>query len=252
MITYADKSRLSEIRKLWDIAFGEDAAFNDFFFENIFERALVYLKNNKIIAMTQTIPYEIAEVGKSTYIYGATTHPKYRGLGIMGELLERSFELDRQNGFAGSFLIPANEGLFDFYAKFGYQKAFYIQKNTYAADDGEIEDVTDVGFLNEVYENSLSALPHPVRSRGYWLKQIQMFRALGGYAVRNKTAYAFGWNDQIQELMGENKAALAAAVAKKFGLPEMTAATSGGNTPLGMAKLYSGETPRMYFNLMYD
>lgn len=259
MIIYAEPKHSREIRELWDIAFGEDKDFNEYFFDNIFDRknVLLYIKDGKIAAMTQAIEYEIKGTGKFTYIYGAATHPNHRNKGIMTELLKKSFELDIKNGAVGSMLIPANKGLFDFYARLGYVPAFYISKKTYPAADADISEASedDRYFLNEIYEASLSGCPHPTRSEEYWRRQINMFRALGGYVFKTETAYAFGWkgeHPEIQELMGANSDILAGAAAKKLGIPEITASLPGDDIPLGVIKMYDRPHSKMYFNLMYN
>ena len=144
MIKYADMSLYDQAYEFFDTVFNEDKRFNEYFFKNIFNinNLLVYMQGNEIAAMTQTIPYEIKGIGRVTYIYGATTRPEYRNKGLMSELLNKSFELDIQKGFAGSMLIPANDPLFDFYAKFGYKKVFYKNINIYKSVPGKIMPVS--------------------------------------------------------------------------------------------------------------
>ena len=44
----------------------------------------------------------------------------------MGKLLKKSFEIDKSRGVKGSVLIPANQGLFNYYSKFGYETLSYV------------------------------------------------------------------------------------------------------------------------------
>ena len=253
-IRFARPEDAQNVRELWDMAFGEDKDFNDWFFENIFniDDVLLYTIDNKIAAMTQMPAYEIKGLGTLTYIYGAATHPDMRRKGIMSQLLEKSFEIDKQNGRVGSMLIPANKGLFDFYARFGYEKAFYISKKTYKASEFEIKkaEFSDIPLLNNIYENT--PVPHPTRTADYWQKQISMFNDLGGGVYLTENAYAFAWEDEIQELMGGGKDKLASALAHKAKLPAIEAATVGTDIPLGVIKLYNGQFDKMYFNLMFN
>ena len=98
------------------------------------------------MAMVQMLPYRMTVGGVSrevTYIYGACTDPAHRRKGYMAQLLERSFELDREAGRIASVLIPAEKWLFDFYKPFGYEPFFHIShlhgrgaRSTSAADLG--------------------------------------------------------------------------------------------------------------------
>ena len=255
-IRFAEHGDIPKIIKLWDIAFGEEKDFNNYFFRSIFDvkKTLIYTTDDKLAAMTQMLDYDIKGFGAVTYIYGAATHPKLRGKGIMSKLLEESFKTDIKNNKAGSVLIPADEGLFDFYARFGYKKAFFIKKAEYTAAPAKISAVceNDIDFLNSIYEEKLRDIPHPVRTREYWYGQIKMFLSLGGYVYKNDSAYAFGYPDGIQELMGDNVHLLAAGIADKLCLDKIKAAEVGTKTPLGMLKPYGNEFDKMYFNLMFN
>lgn len=255
-INFADTSDSAAIRLLWDIAFGEERDFNDYFFKNFFDpqKTLVCKINGELAAMTQMLDYCIPSLGAVTYIYGAATLPALRGRGIMTRLLEESFKTDIKNNKAGSVLIPANKGLFDFYARLGYKKAFFVKNAVYAAGHADIAPVgiNDAGFLNSIYDSSLQNIPHPIRTAEYWTQQIKMFNALGGFAYRTDTAYAFGFPDGIQELMGENKGILAAGIAKRLNKTEISASEQGYDTPFGMLKPYNKNFDKMYFNLMFN
>ena len=245
-----------DVRGLWDIAFGEDADFNDWYFKNKFDtgNTLLSFCDGTLAAMVQMPVYEIKGIGRLTYIYGAATRPDLRGRGIMTRLIEKSFALDKQNGMAGSMLIPADKGLFAFYKRLGYSEAFFVRNSIYTAAPAEMRraDKSDTALLNRIYETSLLDLPHPVRDEGYWHSQIDMFNALGGYVYTDGKAYAFGMEDGIQELMGQNAGELAAGIALKLKKPAIKAAEQGGDTSLGMVRLYDGQIDKMYFNLMYN
>ena len=130
MTGFALPSDTGEIRALWDSCFPEEPEFSDLFFAKMFksDTCLVLREDGIIKAMAQMLPYELKDVGKVTYIYGAATHPDFRRQGLMRRLLEASFELDKKRGFAASILIPANEALYGFYARLGYKTRFYIRE----------------------------------------------------------------------------------------------------------------------------
>ena len=117
----------------------------------------------------------------------------------MGKLLKKSFEIDKSRGVKGSVLIPANQGLFNYYSKFGYETLSYVDtkvmKSTnelkYTVEKAKIEDLKSMA---EIY-NSCSEF-FIERNEDYFKDQIGMFNALGGevYVLKDKNiiqSYAF-------------------------------------------------------------
>lgn len=130
MICQGDDKYIPELKQMWKRCFPEDTdAFIDFYFNKVYKDVdtLLYLINDKPVASLQIIPYEMKLYdtrAMAGYISGAMTHPDFRGRGIMAELLNASFELMKERAYGYSFLIPQEDYLFDYYAKFGYYKAF--------------------------------------------------------------------------------------------------------------------------------
>ena len=240
MIRFAYKDDVSEIRKLWDIAFPEEPDFNDYFFKNIFDykNALVLIKKNAIVSMAQMMPYDLKGVGKVTYIYGAATDPMYRKQGLMSELLKKSFEIDVEKGRAASILIPANKPLFDFYKGLGYETSFYLNKEIYKAKENIAEikeaDYEDIPKLMELYKGDI------VRSEEYWKIQLDMYKALGGKVFLYNNAYAVV-SDKAEEVMYsdyEDRELLLNSVCSFLGINEIEITIMGTNIPFGMVKTH--------------
>ena len=128
IVENACEAQRKEIRELWDICFGEDKDFNEYFFENRFrtEETLVLKENGKIVSMLQRFRYELYNVGKVSYIYGACTHPEYRKKHYMAHLLEKSREADIKEELVGSVLVPQEEWLFGFYERYGLDRKIVV------------------------------------------------------------------------------------------------------------------------------
>lgn len=129
-IVFGKDSYKPILKEMWKICFPDDSdTFIDFYFEGVYknEETLVYLENDVPVASLQMLPYAI-KVGKviqlSGYISGAMTHPDFRGRGYMEQLMKASFSVMQEKGFTSSFLIPQEKSLFDYYAQWGYEKAF--------------------------------------------------------------------------------------------------------------------------------
>lgn len=255
MIRFAYKNDVSLIRELWDIAFPEEPDFNNYFFENIFdyENTLINIKDNELLAMAQMIPYEIKNIGKVTYIYGAATNPKYRNKGIMRELLNKSFAIDREKNIMASVLIPANKPLFGFYEKLGYETIFYCHKEILekgeSCEKAREAEYKDIPLLMDIYKGDV------IRSREYWKVQLDMYKALGGKIFIYKNAYAVV-SDKIEEIMygsEEEKKCLADFVCNHIKCERVEAVHKGCDFPVGMMKKHKEfDTGKLYMNLMYN
>ena len=225
MIRYAHSGDLEQIRNLWEICFPDESGFNDYYFANLFELeyVLLYIVDDRIAAMTQMIPYEIRlsadQTEYCTYIYGACTHPAYRRQHLMSKLLERSFVLDRSLGRKCSVLIPAEPWLFEFYQAFGYQPVFHlhtVEKNVEKNQDACLSMLSkhDASWMNMLYEEQFDhSVPHLFRSKSEWMKQIEMFRAIGlgcfglSDADGRMSGYAFAWRPDGDTLYVQEVAA---------------------------------------------
>lgn len=111
-----------------------DTVFEDLLFGHCFEYCKVLYRSSLPVSMLFALPCEIAvKSGKipSVYIYAAATLEKYRGLGLMTELLNNTVS---QSDII--FLLrPANERLIDFYNGFGFKAA---ETDNLSADTPEV------------------------------------------------------------------------------------------------------------------
>ncbi|MCL2884172.1 MAG: GNAT family N-acetyltransferase [Oscillospiraceae bacterium] len=116
----------TKLKKLWRACFPYDPpAFIDAFFERLYPLAQCFCEraDGRVVSVLYGIPAAL-DGQKLLYIYAAGTHPDYRGRGLMGALLRRAHETARAEGYAAAFLKPGEDGLFDYYARFGYHPCF--------------------------------------------------------------------------------------------------------------------------------
>lgn len=74
-----------------------------------------------------------SELGRSTYIYGVATAPEFRRRGLAGKLMREAMRLIGEQGDEAAFLIPSEEWLHGFYAKYGFEGAVPV---TFSSQDG--------------------------------------------------------------------------------------------------------------------
>lgn len=129
MITFASKAKTSDIRQMWKTVFGDTDEYIDLYFTRKYkpENTLVYLEENKPVASLQMLPYTITFYGKRLdfyYLMGLCTLPEYRRRGYMEQLILHSHQIMQQRHIPLSVLVPAEDWLFGFYEKYGYEKVF--------------------------------------------------------------------------------------------------------------------------------
>ncbi|NDV84871.1 GNAT family N-acetyltransferase [Bacteroides sp. 51] len=119
-----------EVKELWKLCFDDNDEFVEMYFRLRYssETTMTIQSGNKVVSSLQMPYYPMTFEGieiQTAYISGACTHPDFRGKGVMSQLLAESFSRMVQKNIPLSILIPANRGLYDYYAKTGYAPAFF-------------------------------------------------------------------------------------------------------------------------------
>ncbi|MBQ8502377.1 MAG: GNAT family N-acetyltransferase [Bacteroides sp.] len=125
-----------QVKELWKSCFNDSEEFTDMYFRLRYrdDINMILQKGDELIAAMQLLPYPMTFCGNevsSAYISGACTHPKYRNRGYMSVLLQQALTRIQQEGTLFSILIPAESGLFGFYARYGYASIFRQGKQKY-------------------------------------------------------------------------------------------------------------------------
>ena len=123
------------LKRLWQRCFGDDIGFIDRYFEDLFrpEHLVVCADGAAPVSMVAFLPCALrapAGAAPCAYLYAMATDPGRQGEGLGQGLLRFAFGYGRARGWAGLTLVPADQGLFRFYAKAGYQTAFSYQTLT--------------------------------------------------------------------------------------------------------------------------
>lgn len=113
---------IPELKKLWLRCFEDTEQAAGLFFERNKDIRNSYLaeQNGKITAAVYLISCTLN--GKNAhYLCGAGTLPEFRNRGIMSRLIEYALNDAENRGDFCSVLLPANEGLYSFYSRLGYE-----------------------------------------------------------------------------------------------------------------------------------
>jgi len=140
MIRQPRDSDLPELISLWQEAFGdaeEEAAFY-FRLRHRHGNMLVMEKEGRIAGMLSMLPVTLTAKSfciPGRYVFAVATKKENRGQGISTALLDAAHEAMRREGTAVSLLVPADDGLYAFYRKRGYQTAFYLHEIILSAEE---------------------------------------------------------------------------------------------------------------------
>jgi len=134
MIQFANEHTAPLVRQMWKICFGDSDEFINLYFAHKYknENTLIYFEGDKAVASLQMLPYTINFYEQEipfAYLAGLCTLPEYRKKGYMAQLIDKSHQLIAERNIPLSILIPAEDWLFGFYEKYGYEQVFEKDDN---------------------------------------------------------------------------------------------------------------------------
>lgn len=117
------------LKALWKSVFADTDRYIDLFFAHQYrpDETLADMEDGLVRAMLFFPRYRLRIDGRETfagYVCGAATRPEHRSQGLMAALLERAHLEMARRGDEYSVLIPADESLYGYYARFGYTPFF--------------------------------------------------------------------------------------------------------------------------------
>lgn len=112
------------IIRIWNEAFGDEREYIEFFLDNCPDKTTVgCIEDGRLVSVLFLLDGYIADFS-CKYLYAACTLKSYRGLGIMGSLIEHAKIFCRSEGIDFIFLVPGEEGLYEYYRRFGFLEKF--------------------------------------------------------------------------------------------------------------------------------
>lgn len=192
-ICKADKKDLPVLKQMWTDIFHDSDKFADFAV-NICSTEEIYLvKENDEIASMVVAGIDLTVSGKKGfYIYGLCTLPKYEGKGFATQLMNYVCEQKFADGYQFSVAQPAQESLFDYYKKLGYNNVTYlrkgqitVKKNLWATADF---DTVTAGRFKEIRSRYAEDDVLHFDAKGYE-KFAEYIYSEGGSTAENDGAY---------------------------------------------------------------
>ncbi len=114
---------------LWRQVFGDDDAFILRCLDIFAGPGQVYVaaEQDGLDAMLLAVPCE-AGARQGAYLYALATRPQKRGAGVMSGLMQYAEQAEQTAGAQFAVLIPANDGLYPFYRRRGYETAVCLRQ----------------------------------------------------------------------------------------------------------------------------
>jgi len=268
-ICKAQKNDLPALKRMWTDIFGDSDKFADFAV-NICETEEIYLvKENDEIASMVVAGVDLAAYGKKGfYIYGLCTLPKYEGKGFATQLINYVCEHKFSDGYQFAVAQPAQQSLFDYYKKLGFDNTTYlrkgqinVKKNLWAT--ASFDTVTASRFKEIRSKYAEDEIVH-FSSKGYE-KFAEYIYSEGGSTAENDGAYClyFEASDKIvvRDLFAKSShhaLGLLQAVRERTGKEEFELQLSQNSQLfLGEGKLVphclvKNLNREVYANLMFD
>lgn len=125
---------------LWKDVFGDYDGFWELFRDTAFlpDHCRCITENEQPIAGLYWFDCSCGQ-DKIAYIYAVVTDPRHRGRGLCRQLMEKTHDLLKEQGYASVMLVPADEGLREMYRRMGYADCTKIGTLSCAAGADSVE-----------------------------------------------------------------------------------------------------------------
>lgn len=258
---------LPALTALWQTCFGDSAQSVKAFWDALFLKIQVFAAQDsaRLDAMLCALPVtfidEDGDAQPAAYFYAVCTAPDKRGRGLCRALMQHAERELQKGGISVFTLVPSSAELFDFYAKLGYQPAFYHDSYSVPAARGAVKlrriDADAYRNLRQMqlygdflsYDAALLAFAqHASEASGGGL-----FRLETAELVCCAAAERAGDILLIKELLPDCPEA-AAALAAALNCSEAQVRTAGSAVPFGMCKTVGGQAcpQNAYLGLAFD
>ena len=135
-IDYPRPEQVPQLRRLWQLSFGDSVAFIDLFFRTGYAPERCRCVTTDAQAAAALYWFDVSCEGqKMAYIYAVATHPNHRGKGLCRALIADTHALLAKQGYAGTLLVTDGDSLRQMYARLGYRDCSSVSEFTCAAGE---------------------------------------------------------------------------------------------------------------------
>ena len=228
-----------QLQALFTEAFG-DARFTELFFQRGYSPDRCFLAaERQVLAALHWFDCDL-HGRRFAYVYGIAAFESCRGQGI-GSALIRAAMAHLQQRYEAILLVPAEEGLFGYYERFGFSAVSTICQETVLPGAPLPLRKLSTGEYAALRRKLLP--PNGVIQEGAALELLDGYADF--YATENALCAVSG--RLIWELLGDKRDA--PGILGALGIPEATVRTPGGSIPFAMGL---GLDESVHFGLALD
>ncbi len=247
-IDYPTREQIPALRTLWKQAFGDTDAFLDLFFSTAYAPRRCRCTNAQGQTVAALYWFDCTADGeKFAYLYAVATDPAFRGQGLCRRLMDDTHRLLKEQGYAGTVLVPGEPELFAMYEKMGYT-------DLSGAGNFSVSTGSPIS-LRQVTAEEYAAARRALLPPGSIVQEGENLRFLGSYAklyAGNGFVLAGiteGTHLYCTELLGDRTAA--PGIVSALGMQTGTFRTPGEDRFSMYHPLKDIPAPR-YFGLAFD
>lgn len=253
-----NNENIERLIELWSDVFGDEREYIELLFpygKNVCDIFAAFY-GNKITSALYLLDCTLTYSGvqyKGKYLYAAATDKRYRGKGLMASLINEAEEYCKSAELDFISLVPANEGLYSYYEKFGFVSAMH---RTTVWDKADILSASRTEISGEEYfserekrlENSLNFSGSSV---GYVISCLKYF---GTKFYRSSIGQLFMTEDDsvILDEVINGKIAVRFIVDYKINEKKIDAEKYGMLFPISSALKCDWVTDDLYMNIALD
>lgn len=135
MLIESNEKYIPSLISLWHKAFGDDEEYIKLFFDKAYYdcECFAEIVGDEAVSAFYLLKCSIKKDGRmynGRYLYAAATLPEYRSKGLMSKLIKEALDYGKSKALSFIALVPADDGLYDYYSRFGFYQAMY--KYSYA------------------------------------------------------------------------------------------------------------------------
>ncbi len=148
------KQNISSLKKLWFDTFGDDEEYVRLFFEREYcpTECFAEIIDGEVVSALYLLKGYIFDGNvayEGRYLYAAATAEEQRGNGIMSSLIEEAKQYAQSNSISFISLLPADEGLYGYYARFGFEAVMnnIVSKVDVLGENTEIKEIDSEAYF---------------------------------------------------------------------------------------------------------
>lgn len=275
MLRLTNKNDKQKLIRLYNSVFPNEEEFCARFFDIIWspEKSFVIEDFRQIQSMITYLPLKLNFLGKSfsaSYIYAAATEKSSEKKGLMSRLIKET-EKYFADGYDFLILLVQNEGLLNFYSRFGFKplciagESKVLAGNNIGRFELKVAEKADFEEIIGLYNKETERFIKHKRDVEF-LKNLQRLYDCEFYLLKSDDkilSYAFGYKEKevfkCLEAIGKNRETLCSALADKFGckesvfyFPDNKGKEIGMVKPLNSSASEILKKNPIYINLLYN